>query len=205
MYLKGTKMINFSEINKSLALKLMLLHVVIIGIANYIVQFPLEVFGYKATWAMFLFPLVLVATDLTVRVTNKYLARVVIGLAFIPALIVSALISDWRIGAASAVAYLIGQLFDVTVFQRIREKFSMWWAAPLASGIFANIVDTYAFFGAAFYNSTNEYMAANWMNIANADVIFKTLISTIIILPIYGFLLNRILNTMNKAPAINAE
>jgi len=187
-------MINFSEVNKSLALKLMLVHVFIIGLANYIVQFPLEVFGFKATWAMFLFPLVLVATDLTTRLTNKHQSRFVVGLAFIPAAVISALLSDWRIGVASALAYLIGQLFDVTVFQRVREKFTAWWVAPFASGIFANIVDTYAFFGAAFYNSANEYMAANWFAIANADVIFKTIISLIIILPIYGVLLNYLLN-----------
>ena len=187
-------MINFTEVDKSLALKLMLVHVFIIGLANYIVQFPLEVFGFKATWAMFLFPLVLVATDLTTRLTNKHQSRFVVGLAFIPAAVISALLSDWRIGVASALAYLIGQLFDVTVFQRVREKFTAWWVAPFASGIFANIVDTYAFFGAAFYNSANEYMAANWFAIANADVIFKTVISLIIILPIYGVLLNYLLN-----------
>lgn len=183
-------MINLSEVNKSLALKLMLFHVFIIGLANYLVQFPLEFMGLKVTWAMFIFPLVLIATDLTVRLTNKYQARLVVGLAFIPAAIVSIFLSNWRIGVASAVAYLIGQLFDVTVFQRIREKFSAWWAAPLASGVFANVVDTYTFFGAAFYNSANEYMAANWLIIANADVVFKTIFSLVIILPIYGVLLS---------------
>lgn len=191
-------MINFSEVNKQLALKLMLFHVFIIGLANYVVQFPLEVFGLKVTWAMFLFPLVLVATDLTTRLTNKDQARFVVGIAFIPAAIISAVLSDWRIGVASAAAYLIGQLFDVTVFQRVREKFTAWWVAPLASGVFANIVDTYAFFGAAFYNSTNEYMAANWLAIANADVVFKTIVSLVIILPIYGVVLNYLLNKVKE-------
>lgn len=191
-------MINLSEVNKQLAFKLMLFHVFIIGLANYIVQFPLEIFGLKVTWAMFLFPLVLVATDLTTRLTNKDQARFVVGIAFIPAAIISAVLSDWRIGVASAVAYLIGQLFDVTVFQRVREKFTSWWVAPLASGVFANIVDTYAFFGAAFYNSTNEYMAANWLAIANADVVFKTIVSLVIILPIYGVILNYLLNKVKE-------
>jgi len=191
-------MINLSEVNKQLAFKLMLFHVFIIGLANYIVQFPLEIFGLKVTWAMFLFPLVLVATDLTTRLTNKDQARFVVGIAFIPAAIISAVLSDWRIGVASAVAYLIGQLFDVTVFQRVREKFTSWWVAPLASGVFANIVDTYAFFGAAFYNSTNEYMAANWLAIANADVVFKTIVSLVIILPIYGVVLNYLLNKVKE-------
>ena len=196
--MSGILGINLSEVNKSLAFKLMLFHVFIIGLANYIVQFPLEVFGLKVTWAMFIFPLVLVATDLTVRLTNKYQARFVVGLAFIPAAIISIFLSNWRIGVASATAYLIGQLFDVTVFQRIREKFTTWWAAPLASGIFANVIDTYIFFGAAFHNSANEFMAANWLAIANADVLFKTAFSLIIILPLYGTLLNFLLNKVKE-------
>ena len=183
-------MINFSEVNKSLALKLMLVHVFIIALSNYIVQFPLEIFGIKASWAMFTFPLVLVATDLTVRLINKHQARAVVALAFIPAIIVSGLISEWRIGFASAFAYLIGQLFDVTVFQRIREKFTVWWAAPFAASIISNIVDTYVFFGTAFHNGSNEYMAANWLAVANADVVFKIIVSLAIILPTYGVLLN---------------
>jgi queuosine precursor transporter len=183
-------MINFSEVNKNLALKLMLVHVFIIALSNYIVQFPLEIFGIKAAWAMFTFPLVLVATDLTVRLTNKHQARAVVALAFIPAVIASGLISEWRIGFASAFAYLVGQLFDVTIFQRIREKFTVWWAAPFAASIISNIVDTYVFFGTAFHNGSNEYMAANWLAVANADVVFKIIVSLAIILPTYGVLLN---------------
>ena len=134
---------------------------------------------------MFTFPLVLVATDLTVRLTNKSNARAVIAMAFIPAIIVSAELSTIRIGLASAFAYFIGQLFDVTVFQRIREKFSAWWVAPFASSIFANIVDTFVFFSAAFYKSEDPFMAENWLTIAGNDVVFKIIISLVIILPIW--------------------
>ena len=183
-------MLNFSEVNKSLAFKLMLFHVFIIGISNYLVQFPTEFLGFQVTWAMFTFPLVLIATDLTIRLTNKYNARYVVGLAYIPAILISAWVADWRIGLASATAYLIGQLFDVSVFQRIREKFSVWWVAPLVSSVFANAVDTYVFFGTAFYNSADQFMADNWLTIANNDVVFKIIISTLIILPIYGTLLS---------------
>lgn len=186
-------MIDFNQVDKSLAGKLMLFHVFIIGISNYLVQFPTTFLGLTVTYAMFTFPLVLVATDLTVRLTNKHNARYVVGLAYIPAIIISGWIADWRIGLASATAYLIGQLFDVTVFQRIREKFSMWWAAPLASSLFANAVDTYTFFSVAFYNSADQFMADNWLTIANNDVVFKILISTLIILPIYGTLLSYLL------------
>lgn len=191
-------MINFDEVNKSLALKLMLFHVFIIGVSNFLVQYPTTFLGLTVTWAMFTFPLVLIATDLTVRLTNKHNARYVVGLAYIPAIIVSGLIADWRIGLASATAYLVGQLLDVSVFQRIRERFTYWWAAPLASSIFANIIDTYVFFGTAFHNSTDAFMSENWVTIANNDVLFKVIISTLIILPIYGTLLSFLLNKVKK-------
>lgn len=191
-------MIDFNQVDKSLAIKLMLFHVFIIGISNFLVQFPTTFFGLTVTYAMFTFPLVLIATDLTVRLTNKHNARYVVGLAYIPAIVISGLIADWRIGLASATAYLVGQLFDVSVFQRIREKFSFWWAAPLASSVFANAVDTYVFFGTAFYNSADPFMAENWLTIANNDVVFKILISTLIILPIYGTILNFLLKKFKE-------
>ena len=192
-------MINFTEVDKPTVAKLFLFHIFIIALSNYLVLFPQEFMGVQFTWAMFTFPLVLVATDLTVRLTNKSNARAVIALAFIPAIIVSAELSTLRIGLASAFAYFVGQLFDVTVFQRIREKFSAWWIAPFASSIFANILDTYVFFSAAFHNSADEFMANNWLTIANNDVVFKIIISLIIILPIYGVVLNYFMNKLKKA------
>lgn len=195
-------MIDFSNVNKSLVFKLMLVHVALIGLANYVVQFPARIFDIKITLAMFLFPLILVATDLTIRLTNKQTARLVIGFSFIPAIIVSGLVSNWRIGVASACAYLIGQLLDVTVFQKIRERFEAWWSAPLASSIVSNIVDTYVFFAAAFIGSANAYMAANWLAIANADVVFKVLVSTLVVLPVYGYILNRLLKKIEEAKLV---
>lgn len=182
---------NIGDVDRSLLMKLVMVHLVIIAAANYIVQFSGTMFGYHFTWAMFIFPLVVIATDLTVRLTNKYQARAVIALAFPPAIVISALIADWRIGFASALAYLIGQLFDVSVFQRIREKFTdLWWVAPAISTVVANVVDTYLFFYAAFANHpTNEFMAANWLEIATVDVIFKIITSLVLFLPIYGVLL----------------
>lgn len=182
---------NIGDVDRSLLMKLVMVHLVIIAAANYIVQFSGTMFGYHFTWAMFIFPLVVIATDLTVRLTSKYQARAVIALAFPPAIVISALIADWRIGFASALAYLIGQMFDVSVFQRIREKFTdMWWVAPAISTVVANLVDTYLFFYAAFANHpTNEFMAANWLEIATVDVVFKIITSLVLFLPIYGVLL----------------
>jgi uncharacterized PurR-regulated membrane protein YhhQ (DUF165 family) len=185
------QMFNLEAVDRSLLWKLVLTHLVIIAASNYIVQFSGMIFGYHFTWAMFIFPLVVIATDLTVRLTNKYQARAVVALAFPPAIVISALIADWRIGFASALAYLVGQLFDVSVFQKIREAFTeRWWVAPAISTFVANIVDTYLFFWAAFANGNDEFMAANWLEIATVDVIFKIIVSFVMFLPIYGILLS---------------
>ena len=194
---------NFQDVNRDLLYKLVALHLVIIAASNYIVQFSGTIFGYHFTWAMFVFPLVVIATDLTVRLTNKYQARSVVALAFPPAIVVSAMLADWRIGFASALAYLIGQLFDVSVFQRIRERFTdMWWVAPAISTVIANIVDTYLFFYAAFSNHpTTEFMAANWLEIATVDVFFTIATSLVLFLPIYGVLLSYLKGKMNVSSA----
>ena len=183
------KYLDFESIDRDLLLKLVGIHIVIIAIANYTVQFPITTFGLHWTPAMFFFPFTVVATDLAVRLTNKHLARGVIGTAFVPAILISAFLADWRIGLASGFAYAVGQLLDVSVFQKIRERFDVWWAAPLVSTIAANIIDTYVFFGSAFHGGEDEFMAENWVHIANVDLIMKIVVCIVVFLPIYGVLL----------------
>ena len=125
------KYLDFESIDTSLLLKLVGAHIVIIAIANYTVQFPITTFGLHWTPAMFFFPFTVVATDLTVRLTNKHLARGVIGTAFVPAILISAFLADWRIGLASGFAYAVGQFLDVSVFHNIRERFEVWWIQGL--------------------------------------------------------------------------
>lgn len=178
------------NINKNLVISLALFHVAIIALANYAVQFSATFMGYPFTWAMFVFPLVILATDMTVRLSNKFNARVIVGIAYIPAILISVWLADWRIGVASGTAYLVGQLLDITIFQRVRERVKSWWPAPLLSTFFANIIDTYIFFFAAFYQSADEFMAANWVEVATVDLSFKVVVSIVLFLPAYGILLN---------------
>ena len=138
------------------------------------------------------------ATDLTVRLSDKYHARVIVALAYIPAILISVYLADWRIGIASGTAYLVGQLLDVSVFQKIRERIAVWWAAPAVATVVSNAVDTYTFFGVAFHNSTDAFMAENWVHIANVDLTFKIIVSILIILPIYGVVLNYALKRVKR-------
>lgn len=185
-------------VDRKLAYKLMVLHVIIIAVSNYLVQFKFSVFGNPLAAAAFTFPLVVVLTDLTVRLLGKETGRAVITLAFIPAILVSMAVVKlggapdsvaFRIGLGSGVAYFISNLLDVYVFQYFREKYSTWWIAPSLSAVVSTFIDTYAFFFTAFYKGANEFMAANWHIVATNNSISKILVSLLVILPAYGVLL----------------
>jgi len=87
------------------------------------------------------------------------------------------------------------------VFQTIRERYTTWWLAPALSTIVANIIDSYTFFAVAFNNSADEYMAANWMEIATSQVVLKIVVGLIIFLPAYGVLLNYLKGKLNDTAA----
>ena len=195
-------MFNFKDIDRSMLMKLVILHVGVIVVSNALVAIPVEIFGIKLTWAAFTFPIVVVATDLTIRLLGKQIARSTIAVAYPFAILgsIAVVMAEGaptsvalRIGFASATAYAIGTLLDVYVFQHIREKYSQnGWLAPAVSTVAANIIDTYSFFFVAFSGSANEYMAANWMEIAGSQTVLKIFVGLIVFLPAYGLLLNRL-------------
>ncbi|WP_114416474.1 7-cyano-7-deazaguanine/7-aminomethyl-7-deazaguanine transporter [Marinospirillum perlucidum] len=187
---------------------LSLLHILIIAASNYLVQFPFEIFGLHNTWGAVTFPFIFLATDLTVRVFGKELARRIIFAVMFPALLLSYVISVIfaqgaftgfsgldefnlfvaRIALASFMAYLLGQLLDIKVFDRLRRH-SLWWVAPAASTLVGNALDTLIFFSVAFYASPDAFMAAHWPEIALVDYGFKLTLSLVIFLPAYGLFL----------------
>ena len=194
---------------------LVLFHLLVIASSNYLVQIPFTVFGYHTTWGAFTFPFIFLATDLTVRIFGAGMARKIIFRVMMPALLVSYLLSVLffqgeyqglghltefnlfvaRIAIASFMAYLLGQILDVSVFNRLRQL-KQWWIAPTASTIFGNAIDTIAFFGIAFYHSPDPFMAANWTEIALVDYSFKLIISLGLFVPIYGVLLNYLIDKL---------
>ena len=194
-------------VDKILALRLMIAHIIIIAVSNYVVQFKFDFFGNPIAAAAFTFPLVVVLTDLTVRLLGKETGRAVVGMAFIPAIIVSILVVKlggapdsvaFRIGLGSGVAYFISNLLDVYVFQYFREKYSTWWIAPSLSAVVSTFIDTYAFFFTAFYKGANEFMAANWHIVATNNSISKIIVSLCVILPAYGLLLTWLQNKLQN-------
>lgn len=94
-----------------------------------------------------------------------------------------------RIALACFVAYTIGQLMDVFIFQRFRKN-SSWWVAPAISTTIGNIIDTLLFFTIAFYHCSNPFLNQHWPEIAVVDVCFKITISLLAFVPVYGFVLH---------------
>ena len=185
-------------VDKNLVAKLVLFHTLVIAVSNYLVTYTFELAGHPLTYAAFTFPLVIVATDLTVRLLGKELGRAVVACAYIPAVVVSVLIIlaegaptsvAFRIGFASGTAYLVGTMLDVYVFQYIRERMKGWWWAPALSMVAANLIDTYTFFYVGFAGGADAYMASNWSAIAWNQAMTKLVIGWIVFLPVYGLLL----------------
>ena len=201
-------------VDKTLVRNLVILHTLVIAVSNYLVTirfdlFPgadLPLFGsFPLAAAAFTFPIVVVATDLTVRLVGKEAGRAVVAMAIIPAIVASVLVllalgdpHAYRVGFASGTAYAIGTMLDVYVFQYIREKYTeAWWAAPAFSTIAANIIDTYSFFFVAFAGSLDaegnlSWIGANWHVVAQNNTLTKIVVGLIVFLPAYGLLLNRL-------------
>ncbi|HCU0495373.1 TPA: 7-cyano-7-deazaguanine/7-aminomethyl-7-deazaguanine transporter [Klebsiella variicola] len=214
----------FTTVQRKKALVwLSLFHLLVITSSNYLVQLPISIFGFHTTWGAFSFPFIFLATDLTVRIFGAPLARRIIFAVMVPALVISYGISalfymgEWqgfaalgtfnlfvaRIAIASFMAYALGQILDVHVFNRLRQS-RHWWLAPTASTLFGNISDTVAFFFIAFWRSPDPFMAAHWGEIALVDYSFKVLISIIFFLPMYGMLLNMLLKRLADKSDLSA-
>ena len=195
-------------VDKTLVRNLVILHTLVIAVSNYLVTIRFNVFPgadlpffgeFPLAAAAFTFPIVVVATDLTVRLVGKHAGRAVVAMAIIPAIVASVLVllalgdeHAYRVGIASGTAYAVGTMLDVYVFQHIREKYTQaWWAAPAISTIAANIIDTYAFFYTAFY-------PAPWVHgVAFNNTLTKIVVGLIVFLPAYGVLLATLKNRFN--------
>ena len=193
--------------NEKLIFLLVLIHIFITTLSNALVSIPIEIYEFKITWAAFSFPLVVVATDLTVRLLGKSIAQKTIAFSYPISIISSIMIIyfegnfmsvAFRIGIASATAYALGIFIDINIFQYIRERYSAWWLAPALSTVISNVIDSYTFFSTAFFGSEDIYMSTNWIEIAGNQTALKIIIGLVFFLPIYGILLNFISKRLSQ-------
>ncbi len=85
---------------------------------------------------------------------------------------------------ASGSAFLVAQLLDILIFDRLRRQ--RWWRAPLISSTAASVVDTALFFGLAFAAT-----GLPWITWALGDLAAKMTVAVALLLP-FRALMNRV-------------
>ena len=169
--------------------KLFLLLSVIMGVvvlaSNYLVQFPIKHYGLEEilTYGAFSYPIAFLITDLANRSYGKLIARNIVYIGFIIGvsftLLFSTNFADFisiRIAIGSGTAFLLAQLLDVQIFDKLRKK--DWFVAPLTSSIVGSTVDTFLFFSISFYAT-----GVPWITLSLGDLAIKILVTLIMLIP----------------------
>ncbi len=181
--------------------------------SNILVQFFV---GDWLTWGAFTYPIAFLVTDIMNRVYGAAAARRVVFAGFVVGIICSLIGTQitvqidtdffapavtLRIAIGSATAFLVAQLIDVAIFDKLRG--GQWWRAPLASTLIGSTIDTILFFSIAFstavsgllgtdHNSEffNEVVATpfgtdltRWIGTAGVDWCVKVSIALIALVP----------------------
>ncbi|GGH28317.1 hypothetical protein SAMN05444007_104224 [Cribrihabitans marinus] len=183
----------------------------IVVASNILVQFL--ILDGLLTWGAFTYPLAFLVTDVMNRVYGAGPARKVVFAGFVTGVICSLIGSQvmleygpavpLRIAVASGTAFLIAQLTDVAVFDRLRG--GRWWRAPLVSTLTGSALDTALFFTIAFSASVTLFgadadaavswawepmpfmtagtVAPLWVTLAFADWLVKLTLALIALVP----------------------
>ena len=166
-------------------LTLSLLMGLIVLISNFLVQFPVKYYGLEEilTYGAFSYPVAFLITDLANRSFGKLIARKIVYFGFtigiLFTLIFSTSFSDIisiRIAIGSGTAFIIAQLLDVQVFDKLRRK--TWFVAPLFSSLIGSTVDTFLFFSISFYGT-----GVPWVTLSLGDLGVKIFIALIMLVP----------------------
>ena len=165
----------------------------VVTLSNYLVQFPVNYIGLQDvfTYGAFSYPVAFLITDLANRKYGKAVAKRIVYIGFVLGVALtlyfstdfSNLISK-RIAIGSGSAFLIAQLLDVQIFDRLRKK--VWFVAPLISSLIGSSVDTFLFFSIAFYGT-----GVNWVTLSLGDLFVKIFVALLMLIP-FRILLSRI-------------
>jgi len=147
--------------------------VLVVASANYLVQFPINDW---LTWGALTYPVSFFVTDLTNRRFGPSSARKVVYTGFALAVVWSIWLSSPRIALASGSAFLVSQLMDVAIFNRLRKR--AWWQPPLFSSVIGSAVDTALFFALAFAGT-----ALPWVTLGIGDYGVKVAIALTLLIP----------------------
>jgi len=157
----------------------------IVVLSNYLVQFPVDYMGLKdlLTYGAFSYPIAFLITDLSNRSFGKKVAKKIVYLGFLLGVFFTLYFStnysdliSIRIAIGSGTAFLIAQLVDVNIFDRMRKK--AWYLAPLVSSLIGSTIDTFLFFFISFYGT-----GINWITLSIGDLLVKVFVAVIMLIP----------------------
>lgn len=147
--------------------------IAIVVSCNYLVQFPINDW---LTYGSFTYPFSFLVTELTNGLHGPKIARRVVYVGFALAILLSIWIATPKIAFASGIAFLISQLLDISVFNKLRTK--AWWYAPLFASVSASFIDTCLFWNLAFWGEPLPYL--KW---AISDFSIKLLCDFLLLMP----------------------
>ena len=159
----------------------------VVTASNILVQYPIN---DLLTWGAFSYPIAFLITDLTNRALGPARARKVVYVGFTLAVILSLYLADPRIAVASGSAFLIAQLLDISIFDRLRRQ--AWWLAPVASSTVASALDTFIFFWLAFaatglpftiFGISFGETGVPWQTLALGDYLVKIGVALVMLIP----------------------
>ena len=180
---------------------LALLMATAVSLSNYLVQFPVRYFNLEnlLTYGAFTYPIAFLITDLSNRRYGKNVAKKIVYLGFALGIVLTLYFStnysdliSVRIAIGSGTAFLVAQLIDVHIFDKLRNK--IWFLAPLASSLIGSTIDTFLFFSISFYGT-----GVNWLTLSFGDLSVKIFVALVMLIP-FRLLLYRIqeISSINK-------
>ena len=168
-----------------LFLLLSLLMGVVVLFSNYLVQFPIKYYGLDEilTYGALSYPIAFLITDLANRSYGKIIARKIVYIGFVIGISFTLLFStnfadliSVRIAIGSGTAFLVAQLLDVQIFDKLRQK--KWFVAPLTSSFIGSTVDTFLFFSISFYAT-----GVPWVTLSLGDLAVKLFVALVMLIP----------------------
>tara|TARA_B110000444_G_C18622298_1_gene492775 strand:+ start:104 stop:658 length:555 start_codon:yes stop_codon:yes gene_type:complete len=158
---------------------------VVVLTSNYLVQFPIKYYGLEEilTYGAFSYPIAFLITDLANRLYGKEIAKRTVYVGFVIGIVFTFFFStdfadliSVRIAIGSGVAFMVAQLLDVQIFDKLRKK--KWFVAPLTSSFIGSTVDTFLFFSISFYGS-----GIPWVTLSLGDLTVKIFVALVMLIP----------------------
>ena len=158
---------------------------VVVLSSNYLVQFPIHYYGLEKilTYGAFSYPVAFLITDLANRSYGKIAARKIVYIGFVVGVSFTLLFStnfadliSVRIAIGSGTAFLVAQLLDVQIFDKLRKR--KWFVAPLTSSFIGSTVDTFLFFSISFYAT-----GIPWFTLSLGDLTVKIFVALVMLIP----------------------